>query len=92
MSATPQDFDKFESEFKVLDETELDNNESNDDSNDSEQDDDKTVQDQKELQIAAAMAVDDEAPEKVSEAEQESSDAESSDSDEEEKENSHHSE
>ena len=54
----------------MLDETELDNNESKDDSADSDQsDDDKTVQDQKDLPVEAVA---DEAPEK--EDEQDSSD------------------
>ena len=43
LSATPQDFDKYESEFKVLDETELDANSDKQDPSDAEPDYDKTV-------------------------------------------------
>ena len=43
LSATPQDFDKYESEFKVLDETELDQASSKNDPSDAESEYDKTV-------------------------------------------------
>lgn len=43
LSATPQDFDKYESEFKVLDETELDMASDKQDPSDAGSDYDKTV-------------------------------------------------